>query len=338
MSESPATLNGTQKVALVLMNMDRLRAADVMKQFTELEAEVIASEIIQLRRVDSALAATAMSEFHDLTLRGGSGGRGGHDFAAGLLEASFGAERAAGVMSRVASSMAGKAFEFLDAAEPGDVITLLDGEMPQTIALVLAHLRREHASAVLTGMEGSLRVDVAQSIATMGTATPEAIRVVAETLKLRAGTVVSRENIEVVGGVQPLVEIINRVDVATERAMMEALEERDPELAEEVRSRMLTFADIVKLEGRDVQQVLRGIDASVLAFAMKGSAEAVVEVIRANLSERNRDVLDDEIKALGPVRLRQVEDARAEIVRVIRDLEAQGTITLQRGAEDEYVS
>jgi flagellar motor switch protein FliG len=218
------------------------------------------------------------------------------------------------------------------------VITLLDGEMPQTIALVLAHLRREHASAVLTGMEGSLRVDVAQSIATMGTATPEAIRVVAETLKLRAGTVVSRENIEVVGGVQPLVEIINRVDVATERAMMEALEERDPELAEEVRSRMLTFADIVKLEGRDVQQVLRGIDASVLAFAMKGSAEAVVEVIRANLSERNRDVLDDEIKALGPVRLRQVEDARAEIVRVIRDLEAQGTITLQRGAEDEYVS
>jgi flagellar motor switch protein FliG len=119
---------------------------------------------------------------------------------------------------------------------------------------------------------------------------------------------------------------------------MEALEERDPELAEEVRSRMLTFADIVKLEGRDVQQVLRGIDASVLAFAMKGSAEAVVEVIRANLSERNRDVLDDEIKALGPVRLRQVEDARAEIVRVIRDLEAQGTITLQRGAEDEYVS
>ncbi|HZK60404.1 MAG TPA: flagellar motor switch protein FliG, partial [Cryobacterium sp.] len=187
MSESPATLNGTQKVALVLMNMDRLRAADVMKQFTELEAEVIASEIIQLRRVDSALAETAMSEFHDLTLRGGNGGRGGHDFAAGLLEASFGAERAAGVMSRVASSMAGKAFEFLDAAEPGDVITLLDGEMPQTIALVLAHLRREHASAVLTGMEDSLRVDVAQSIATMGTATPEAIRVVAETLKLRAG-------------------------------------------------------------------------------------------------------------------------------------------------------
>lgn len=338
MSESPTTMNGTQKVALVLMNMDRLRAADVMKQFTELEAEVIASEIIQLRRVDTALAEMAMSEFHDLTLRGGSNGRGGHDFAAGLLEASFGAEKAAGVMSRVASSMAGKAFEFLDAAEPSGILTLLDGELPQTIALVLAHLRREHASAVLSGMDDALRVDVAQSIATMGTATPEAIRVVTETLKLRAGTVVSRENIEVVGGVQPLVEIINRVDIATERAMMEALEERDPELAEEVRSRMLTFADIVKLEGRDVQQVLRGIDASVLAFAMKGSAEAVVEVIRANLSERNRDVLDDEIKALGPVRLRQVEDARAEIVRVIRDLEAQGTITLQRGAEDEYVS
>jgi len=338
MSDVITELSGTQKVAVVLMNMEQQRAAQVMKQFTESEAEEIAAEIVRLRRVDSTIAESALEEFHQLTVNGGLAARGGRDFAAGLLEASFGSERAANVMSRVASSMAGKAFEYLDSAEPGQIQTLLDGELPQTIALVLAHLRPEHASAVMGGLEGSLRTDVAQSIAAMGTATPEAVRVVADILKVRASAVVSaREATEVVGGVQPLVEIINRASVSTERALLEDLEARDPELAEEVRSRMLTFADIVKLESRDVQTVLRGIDAGVLAVAMKGSSESVTEVIRTNMSERNREILDYEIETAPPMRMSQVQEARAEIVRAIRDLEAQGNITVVRGDEDEYV-
>ncbi|HYI32575.1 MAG TPA: flagellar motor switch protein FliG [Glaciibacter sp.] len=338
MSDVITELSGTQKVAVVLMNMEQQRAAQVMKQFTESEAEEIAAEIVRLRRVDSTIAESALEEFHQLTVNGGLAARGGRDFAAGLLEASFGSERAANVMSRVASSMAGKAFEYLDSAEPGQIQTLLDGELPQTIALVLAHLRPEHASAVMGGLEGSLRTDVAQSIAAMGTATPEAVRVVADILKVRASAVVSaREATEVVGGVQPLVEIINRASVSTERALLEDLEARDPELAEEVRSRMLTFADIVKLESRDVQTVLRGIDAGVLAVAMKGTSESVTEVIRTNMSERNREILDYEIETAPPMRMSQVQEARAEIVRAIRDLEAQGNITVVRGDEDEYV-
>jgi len=330
-------LSGTQKAAIILMNMDQLRAADVMKQFTDAEAEGIAAEIVRLRQVDSIVAERTIVEFHDLTIRGGWNSRGGKDFAAGLLEASFGSERATGVMSRITSSMAGKSFDFLDTAEPSQVLTLLDGELPQTIALVLAHMRPEQASPVIADLEVSMRTDVAQCIATMGTAAPEAVRVVADTLRVRAGAVVNREQAEVVGGVQPLVEIINRADISTERALLEALDERDPELAEEIRSRMLTFADVVKLERKDVQQVLRGIDVTVLSVAMKGSTEAVIEVIRTNLSERNREILDDEIQSLGPVRASQVEEARAEIVRAIRDLEAQGVITVQRGDEDEYV-
>ncbi|HEV7566971.1 MAG TPA: flagellar motor switch protein FliG [Microbacteriaceae bacterium] len=338
MSEAKVTLTGSQKVAVVLMSMDNERAARVMKQFNEIEAEEIAAEIIRLRRVDATAAQEALAEFHDMSVNGNWRGRGGRTLAAGLLEASFGAEKAAGVMSRVASSMAGRAFEFLDAAEPSQVITLLEGELPQTIALILAHLRPDRASAVLAGLVEPVRSDVAQCIATMGSATPESVSVVADTLRLQAGAVVGpREAAEVVGGIQPLVEIINRADISTERALLEGLEERDPELAEEVRSRMLTFADIVKLEARDVQQVLRGIDSGVLAVAMKGSSEAVVEMIRANLSERNREILDDEITVLGPVRVSQVEEARAEIVRAIRDLEAQGSITVQRGDEEEYV-
>ena len=336
---APAVLSGTQKVAVVLMNLDPIRAAEVMKQFSEAEAEEITAEIIRLRRVDSAVAERTILEFHELTMKGGLGTRGGRDVASSLLEASFGSERAAGVLGRVASSMGGRAFEFLDSAEPGQLVTLLDGELPQTIALVLAHLRPEHASPVLAGLDDDVRSAVAQAIGTMGSAAPEAVRVVADTLKVRASAVVtSRDTVDVVGGVQPLVEIINRADVATERALLESLDATDPALAEEVRSRLLTFADIVKFEKKDVQQVLRGIDASVLALAMKGSTEAVIEVIRANISERLREILEEEVQNLGPVRMKQIEEARAEIVRAIRDLEAQGAITIQRGDDDHYVS
>jgi flagellar motor switch protein FliG len=334
-----AALSGTQKVAVVLMSMDPEAAAGVMKQFTEAEAEEIAAEIVKLRRVESNVADEVMTEYLDLTIKGGWSSRGGKDFANSLLEASFGAERAGDLMNRVASNMAGKAFEFLDSVDSGQIVTLMDGELPQTIALVLAHMRPDHAAPVLAALDDDVRSEVAQSIGMMGTAIPEAVRIVADTLKLRAGAVVSSgESMDVVGGIQPLVEIINRADISTEKALLERLDEIDPELAEEVRSRMLTFADIVKLERRDVQQVLRGIDTAVLAVAMKGTTEAVTEVIKTNLSERNRELLDDEVKTLGPVRASQVEEARAEVVRAIRDLEAQGSITVQRGGdEDEYV-
>jgi len=331
-------LTGAQKVAVVLMNMDQQRAAQVMKQFSDEEADEITAEILRLRRVDPGVAEKALSEFHELATHGTVAARGGRDIAVGLLEASFGAERATGVLNRVASNLAGKQFEFLDAVEPAQVQMLLAGELPQTSALVLAHLRADHASRILAGLDDSARTEVAHAIATMGSPSPDAVRVVAETLKQRASAVVSsRTASDAVGGVQPLVDIINRADAATEKALLEALEQRDPQLADEVRSRMLTFDDIVRLEPRDVQQVLRGLDAAVLAVAMKGAAAAVVEVITSNLSERNREVLEDEVRILGPVRVSQVEDARAEIVRAIRDLEASGAITVQRGDEDAYV-
>ena len=331
-------LTGSQKVAVILMQMDQARAAAVMKEFSEVEAEEIAAEIVRLRRVDPSLADATVAEFHDLSVSGRYQRRGGHDVAVGLLEASFGSERAAGVMERMASNMAGKSFEFLDEAEAGQVVTLLDGELPQTIALVLAHLRPQQASAVMSGLDVELRADVAQAIATMGTATPESVGIVAATLKVRAGAVVApREQVEVVGGIQPLIEILNRSDVATEKALLEGLDERDPELAEEVRSRMLTFEDVVKLESRDIQQVLRGIDAAILATAMKGAPAAVTEVIRGNVSERNRELLDDELQSMGPVRKSQIEEARASVVRAIRELEAMGSITMHRSDDDALV-
>lgn len=337
MTTVETSLTGMQKAAIILMQMNQEKAALVMQQFSEYEAHEIASEIVRLRRVDAGVAESVLTEFHDLTLSGKRHAHGGKGFAAGLLEASFGAEVAAGVMNRLASTMAGKSFEFLDAAEPGQIIAMVDGELPQTVALVLAHLRPSVASAVMAGLSDAARTDVAQCIATMGSATPEAVAAVADTLKARAGAVVAPDHVDSVGGIQPLVEIINRSDVSTEKAVLDGLQERDPELAEEVRSRMLTFSDIVKLERRDVQRILRGVNVSVLALAMKGASGPVLEMIHANVSERNREILESEINSLGPVRASQVEEARAEIVRSIRELEAEGTITVRRGDEDAFV-
>jgi flagellar motor switch protein FliG len=338
MSETDIDLTGIQKAAVILMQMSQERAVQVMQHFTEAEAEDVASEIVKLRSVNPDTAEKVIIDFHEVTVQGKRPARGGRDFAAGLLQASFGQEKAAGLMTRMASTMAGKSFEFLTNAEPGQLLGILDGELPQTIALVLAHLRPDTASAVLAGLGESQRADVAQCLATMGAASPEALTIVADILKLRAGAILApRKSFEAVGGIQPLVDIINRSDVAIEKALLQELEERDPELAEEVRSRMLTFADIVKLERRDIQAILRGIDPALLAVAMRGAPAAVVETIQKNVSERNKEMLQAEMNATGPVRASQVEEARADIVRAIRALEAEGSITVRRGEEDDLV-
>jgi flagellar motor switch protein FliG len=338
MRTADTTLTGTQKAAIILMQLEPGQASNVLKQFSETEAEEVTSEIVRMRRVDPGVAEKVINEFHEMSFHASLHTRGGRDFAVELLQASFGSEKAAGVMSRLESSMAGTSFEFLADADPGQIVILVDGELPQTIALVMAHLDAQKASAVIAGLGESLGTEVAQAFASMGTATPEAVSIVAETLKTRAKAVVSlRDSSEVVGGIESLVEILNRADVATEKALLEGLDARDPVLAEEIRSRMLTFPDIVKLERKDVQQVLRGIDATVLALALKGAPAELIDVVRANISERNLEILESESNAVGPVRVSQVEQARADIVRSIRELEAAGTITVRRVEDDDLV-
>ena len=331
------SLTSRQTAAVVLMNLERAQAVEVMRHLSEAEAEAVAAEIIALHELDAATTAGALGAFQRIVAGQLPPARGGRDVAAGLLEASLGSERASAVLGR-ATNGANPSFEFLSDAEPEQLANLLDGELPQTIALVLAHLPADQAAAVLAELPDTARTDVAQAIATMGTATQEAISIVADTLRARTGVFASRKAPDTIGGVQPLVEIINRSDAGIEKALLESLEARDSALAEDIRSRMFTFTDIVKLEDRDAQRVLRGIDLRSLALALKGANQAIVDVIRRNVSERNRENLDQESQSLGPARMSQVEEARAEIVRTIRALEASGDITVQRTDEDEYVS
>lgn len=329
------TLSGRQKAAVVLMNIDRVAAIEVMKHLSEAEAEAITAEIIGLQSLDATTTAQALGDFQRIAAGHLPPGRGGRDIAASLLEASFGSERAAAVLGRVGST--NSAFDFLTAADPAQVAGLLDGELPQTVALVLAHLPTDRAAAVLAALPESARTDVAHAIATMGTATQDAIAIVAESLKARTGLLATRDAPERLGGVEPLVEIINRSDAAIEKALLESIENRDRSLADDIRSRMFTFADIVRLDDRDAQRVLRGVDIRTLALALKGANEGIAEVIRRNVSERNRENLDFESRSLGPVRISQVEEARAEIVHMLRGMEAAGEISVQRADEDEYV-
>ncbi|MFF2631410.1 flagellar motor switch protein FliG [Microbacterium sp. NPDC058021] len=333
-----STLTGTQTAAVVMMNLDRALAVEVMKHLTEDEAEGVAAEIIRLRHLDAETTTRALSDFHRMLQGHLPPARGGRDIAAGLLEASFGSERAAGVLTKVSSAMTGSSFDFLISVEPAQIASVVDGELPQTIALVIAHLPVDRAAAVLAELSDPVRTDVAHAIATMGTASQDAVAIVAETLRTRSGAFATRDAPETLGGVQPLVDIINRSEATVEKALLANLEARDSVLAEDIRSRMFTFADLVVLEDRDAQRVLRGIEIRVLALALKGAPPAVAAVIRRNMSERNRDTLDEESQAIGAVRISQVEEARAEIVRTIRALEAVGDIRVQRGDEEEYVS
>lgn len=335
MNATATELTGVQKAAVVIMNLPPEVAAEVLKNLDETEAEEVTAEIVRLRKVDADVAEAALVEFSDIAHGGRLGIRGGQDVASDLLSAAFGTEKAAGMLGRVTSSMAGRSFEFLDAVEPSQVAALLDGEMPQTAALVLAHLRPAHASAILSTLSDHTRV--AEAIATMDAATPETVQMIATSLRDRSAVVAPRAAAEVVGGVQPLVEIINRATVETEKAVLAGLDEINPELAEEIRSRLLTFADIVRLDPRDIQKVLRGIDIGVLALAMKGSPEAVQSVIRDNISEANREALTEEQAVIGSVRTSQVEEARADVVRAVRELEQSGEITVQRAEEEALI-
>ena len=186
MKLADSTLTGTQRAAVVLMQMSPANAAKVMAQFNDAEAEDIAAEIVRLRKVDPEVAEQIMKDFHEAAMSSPRQARGGRELAEGLLEASFGSEKAAGLLNRLTVNMAGKSFEFLEDIEPVQILALIDGELPQTIALVLAHLSPRKASAVMSGLPGSLRADVALSIATMGSGAPEAIGIVADTLKLAA--------------------------------------------------------------------------------------------------------------------------------------------------------
>jgi flagellar motor switch protein FliG len=334
-----AGMSGARKAAVLLLQLDREDSAKILSLLREAEVEELSTEIARLGRgVDFSAAESVMAEAYGIARTPKHAAQGGLDFARDLLEASLGPERANDILHRLSASLTDVPFGFLSHADPRQVLSFVQNEHPQTIALVLAHMAASTASQILSGLTPELQADVAHRIAVMDRTSPETIRQLEATLERKLSSVLQPTELSTVGGLQPLVDIINRSDRGTERLILEGLESRNPELAEEVRRRMFMFEDIVHLEDRAIQLVVREVDTSDLATALKGVAAEVHDKISRNLSERGRDNLAEEIDLLGAVRLRMVEEAQAKIVQAIRRLESAGQIEVSRGDEDEYVN
>jgi flagellar motor switch protein FliG len=333
-----AALTGPQKAAIMLVQMGKERSVKVLAQMDEHEIEELTSEIVKLGSLPSETADAVLLEFHAQLTGAGPAGTGGMGYARALLESSLGREKASSMLDRVTAGQVGQPFDFLQEADARQIVSFVGGEHPQTVALVLAHLRPEQASAALAGLPADLQAEIAHRIATMERTSPDVVSVVAETISRKASTVLTPQSVSVVGGVQPLVEIINRADPGTEKHVLEELAKRDPALAELVRSQMFTFDDILGLEDRALQLVLREVQAADLAVALKGVRNEVRDKILKNVSERARENLLEEIDLLGQVRLSEAEEGRATVVQAIRKLEEMGQITIRRESDDEYVA
>ena len=335
---SAAAMTGPQKAAMMLVQMGKERSARVLSTMAEHEIEELTTEILRLGDLKPEVADEVLLEFHAILTGSGGPGAGGVGFARALRERSIGAEKASAMLERVASAQVGQPFDFLMEADARQIVSFIAGEHPQTIALVLAHLRPELASAAITGLAPAIQGEVAHRIAKMERTSPDVITVVAETIMRKASSVLTPQSVAVVGGVTPLVEMINRADPGTEKHLLEELAKRDPALAELVRSQMFTFDDILTLDDKAMQLVLREVDAATLAVALKGVRPEVRDKVLRNVSERARENLTEEIELLGQVRLSAAEEGRALVVKAIRQLEESGQITIRRESDDEYVA
>lgn len=328
---------GARKAAIVLVKLGRDRAADVLAHLSETEVEQISSEIAQLSAVEPEETRQVLEEFGQLVTARQHMLQGGIEFARHLLERSLGEERAGEIVQRLNAMAIQLPFQFLQRADPAQLRSFIADEHPQVVALVLAHISAEKASLVLSGLDPDLQAEVAHRIAVMDRANPEIVARVEAVLERRLSSVLQPTEASKVGGLDPLVNIINRSDRSTERQIVEGLESLDAGLAEEVRSRMFLFEDVVTLGDRDMQQVLRQVDTAELAMALKGVPDTVRAKITGNLSERAAENLLEEIELLGPVRLTQVEEAQQAIIRTIRSLEESGEVVVRRGGDDEFV-
>jgi flagellar motor switch protein FliG len=332
------TTLGVRKAAIALIQLGQDHAAAVMAHLSEAEVEALSAEIARLDDIEAAESEAVLTELNELATARANINQGGLAYARNLLVESLGVERANEIMDRLQAAAVQLPFQFLHRADPIQLRTFISDEHPQVIALVLAHMTAEKASLVLSGLAPSLQAEVAHRIAVMDRTSPEIIRAVESSLERKLSSVLQPQDMSRVGGVDPLVDIINRSDRLTERQIVEGLEALDAELADEVRSRMFMFEDIVELEDRSVQLVLRQVDNAELALAVKGVTGAVRDKITSNMSERAAATLLEEVELLGAVRLTQVEEARQSIIRTIRMLEEQGQIMVRRGGDDELVT
>ena len=329
-------LSGRQKAAIFLVTLGSEISSEIFKHLRDDEIEALTFEIARLDSVEPEERDRVLMEFKDLMMAQDFITSGGIEYARELLEKALGSQKAVDIINRLTSSLQVRPFDFIRRTDPAHLLNFIQQEHPQTIALILAYLEPAKASVILGALQHEVQSDVARRIATMDRTSPEVLREVERVLEKKLSTL-SSEDYTAAGGVENIVEILNLVDRSTEKIIIEALEEDDPELAEEIKKRMFVFEDIVLLDDRAIQKVLREVDTSELGKALRGVEGEVQDKIFRNMSKRASQLLKEEMEYMGPVRLKDVEETQQKIVSIIRKLEDQGEIVVARSGEDEMV-
>lgn len=334
-SQKALNLTPLQKAAMLVVMLGQEGAAAVFKNLDDREVEILTREIVRLPK----LSPEAMDIFLEEVFEALAGyqyvSEGGSEYAKQVLSRALGTQRAGEVMARIAGAR-GLPFAFLAQIDSAQVIAYLESEHPQTVALVLSHLPPDLSSRILSGLSYEFQGEVARRIALMDRTAPEVVREVEDALREKLAAFAST-SFRTAGGIDYLVKVLNTVDARTERSILDNLERSDPELAAEIKKRMFVFENIVQLDDRSIQRVLRDVNPKDLALALKGASEEVKERILKNMSRRAAQMLQEDIAVLGPVRLRLVEEAQAKIVAVIRTLQEAEEIVITRGAEDVLI-
>lgn len=330
------SIPGKRKAAILLVLMGPENAANVLKNLDESDVEQLTIEIANLGNVKDDEKQEVLQEFKELSKAREMLLSGGIEYAKEMLIKAFGPERAMKVIERLVSNLQVKPFEFMRLADPMQVVNFLQSEHPQTIALVLSFLEPPLAAKVLSALPEKIQAEVVKRIALLDRASPDVVREIEKNLEKKFSGL-GVQTLSQVGGIDTAAEIINNIDRTTEKSIMEKLGYESPELAEEIRRRLFVFEDLLKLDDRSVQLVLREVDTRDLAVALKGASEELKEKIFNNMSKRAAQLLKDELEFMGPVRIKDVEEAQQKIINVVRRLEEAGEIVIARGGGEELI-
>ena len=329
-------LTGLQKSAVLLITLGPEKSASIFKHLKEEEIEELTLEIANTRSITPQIKDEVVNEFYQVCLAQQYIAEGGIGYAKELLEKALGTEKAMDVIGKLTASLQVKPFEFIRKTEPSQLLNFIQDEHPQTIALILAYLSPQQASIIISSLPQERQADVAKRVAMMDRTSPDVIKEVEKILESKLASLVNQDY-TIIGGVDQVVEILNAVDRGTEKHIIETLEIEEPELADEIRKKMFVFEDILLLDDRAIQRVLHDVDNNDLAMALKGSNEQVQNAIFNNLSKRLASMIKEDMEFMGPVRMKDVEEAQQKIVNIIRKLEDSAEIVVSRGGGDEII-
>ncbi|MVB09734.1 Flagellar motor switch protein FliG [Caprobacter fermentans] len=329
-------ISGAQKAASVIIALGSDAASKIYKYLREEEVEQLTLEIARTTNLPPDAMESILGDFYNLCLTQKVITDGGVEYARNVLEKAYGAQMASSLLDRVTKSLRSKAFEFLRKADYKNLLTAIQNEHPQTIALILSYARADQAATVIADLPPDKQSDVVQRIATMDRIIPDVVKIIENNLSDKFSNVMSVDMTQF-GGVDYVADIMNNMDRTNEKSIFDDLNRKNAELSEEIRQKMFVFEDIVILDSMSIQRFLREVDPKDIVYALKGANKEVADTIFSNMSSRSAETVKSDLEYTHNVRLRDVEEAQQRIVGVIRRLESEGELVISKGGKDEII-